>query len=187
MCIWFLQALVSSVKGQGVTIESCHLLPLSNPFPPIIRSSPPSFLLPDAVRSNERLSSEQARELSPGAGRETHALLCWTGTPRGPGSKHPESGVSGWRDFLSLSSCSTAPVCSIIQAGLNPSSLYPPHSFSVHPSISPSLSHINSLCLSCPHLFTMALWPTVFPVFLSLLFCHFDLVHTLVFFSKLFF
>lgn len=74
--------------------------------------------------------------LSPGAGRKTHALLCWTRTPRGPGSKHPESGVSGWRDFLSLSSYSTAPVCSIIQAGLNPSSLYPPHSFSIHPSLS---------------------------------------------------
>lgn len=182
VCTWFSQALVSSVTGQAGTAESCHLPPPSNPSPPIIRSSPPS---PPASRCREEQRQTVARAgtslltCAPswsGTGSSC-SLLCWTHTPRGPASKNPERGVSGWmdgqRDFLSLSSYSTAPVCTIIQSGLNPSSLHPtPFSLrpSIHPSLPLSLSHINSLWLSCPHLFAMALWPNVFPAFLPLLF-----------------
>lgn len=55
VCAWFLKALVSSVKGQAVTVQPCHFHPLSNPSSPIICPSPSSLLLPGAEGSDERL------------------------------------------------------------------------------------------------------------------------------------
>lgn len=63
-----------------------------------------------------------------------------------------------------ISSCSPAAVCTIIQAGLNPSSL--------HPFLSPSLLLTLTLPLSdslMPYLFSTTLWPTVFLVLLFFL------------------
>lgn len=112
VCVWFLQALVSSVTGQAGTAESCHLLPPSNPSPPIICSSPPSLLLAGAVRSNDRQSSEQellsSRVLRPGAGQEAHALSSAGLTHREGRQARTlrEEWVDGWTDrrtsYLSL-------------------------------------------------------------------------------------
>lgn len=104
----------------------------------------------DSIIRAERLSSGV---LSPRAGREPHALLLRAHTPRGPGSKQRRECMDERIDGLpispsSSSSSSPAPVCSIIQAGLNPSSLHPPIlSLSIRPSFFP-LSHINRLSLT---------------------------------------
>lgn len=177
MSIWFLQALVSSVKGQVVTVESWHLLPLSNPSPPIICSSPPSLLRPGAVRSSEGLSSEQNVSLHVRLVLEQDGSLMFSsaGLTLGEGQEANTlrvEWVDGWtdRDVLSLSYYSRAPVCTLIQAGLNPSSLHPPHSLSVHPSL--PLSHTFTVSDSLALIFSRSLS---------------DLLSFLLFFSCFFF
>lgn len=80
-----------------------------------------------------------------------------------------ETGTHGWMDrwtsYLSLLLLSSTSLFH------NPGRIKPllppptPFSLSVHPSIlfSLSLTLTVSLWLSCPHLFAIALWPTVFP------------------------
>lgn len=150
VCIWFLQALVSSVTGQGVTVESCHLLPLSNPSPPIICSSPPSLLLADAVRTTIRAKLLSSRVLRPGAGREAHALLCWTRTPERARKQEPwewSERMDGRIEGLPIS------LFLLYSTGLyhNPGRikpLLPPTHPIISPSIHPSLPLSLSLTLT---------------------------------------
>lgn len=70
---------------------SSHYLFLSS-IPPATRCCEEQW---GTIVRAKRLSS---RAVGPGAGWKPHVLLCWTHTRRGPGSKHPESGVSGRMD-----------------------------------------------------------------------------------------
>lgn len=121
----------------------------------------PSFLFLPSLFLNEssQLTSPNQNQAALGHKYATGWRVRWM-----------EGGIVGLPLALSLSgrrisSCSPAPVYTIIQAGLNPSSLPPSLLFSLHPSLSLSLSPTSTNTISL-QLLSFLLWPTVFLVLL---------------------
>lgn len=173
---------LSSVKGQGVTVESCHLLLLSNPSPPIICSCPPSLLLPDAVRSNDRLSSEQNFSLHVRSVLEQDGNLMLSSA--GLAQRARKQITWGWSEWMDgrIEGLPTS-LFLFYSTSLhhNPGRikplLPPPTPFSPRPSIPPSLSLSLTVSDSLALIFSRLLsdllsFPLFFPCFFSTLILH---------------